>query len=113
MCIDDQFDSTFIYVYYITFMCFQYCHVKHLLVTMKIDLMSSFLCSKNVVFGSVIQGFEVVKMIEKIETVGNFHPKVPIQISGCGELIAVIKVSGNELIDITLKQWDDVTNGIQ
>lgn len=52
------------------------------------------LCSKNVVFGSVIHGFEVVKMIEKVETVGNFHPKVPIQISGCGELIAVIKVSG-------------------
>lgn len=48
---------------------------------------------KNVVFGSVIHGFEVVKMIEKVETVGNFHPKVPIQISGCGELIAVIKKS--------------------
>lgn len=41
---------------------------------------------KHVVFGRVIEGMEVVKSVEKVETGENDKPSVPVVIVACGEV---------------------------
>jgi len=41
---------------------------------------------KHVVFGRVIEGMEVVKQIEKVETGENDVPREPVVIVACGEV---------------------------
>ena len=44
--------------------------------------------SKHVVFGSVVEGMDVVKLLEKVEVAadGSGRPKSPVKITNCGEL---------------------------
>jgi len=44
----------------------------------------SFMDNQTVVFGRVVQGFRVFKLIEKLETV-NEYPNPPVNIEECGE----------------------------
>jgi len=41
---------------------------------------------KHVVFGQVVEGMEVVRMIEGVEKGANDKPNVPVIITDCGEM---------------------------
>jgi peptidylprolyl isomerase len=41
---------------------------------------------KHTIFGRVIQGLEVCREVEEIETGSNDNPKVPVTVVGCGQL---------------------------
>ena len=42
--------------------------------------------NKHVVFGQVIDGMKVVKMIENVSVGANSKPTIPVIISECGQL---------------------------
>ena len=45
-----------------------------------------FLDQKHVVFGQVVEGLKVVRMIENVTTTPNTNkPKIPVVISECGQ----------------------------
>jgi cyclophilin family peptidyl-prolyl cis-trans isomerase len=46
---------------------------------------------KHVVFGHVIQGFEVIKLIENLATDDKNRPFKHVNLAHCGELIMKIK----------------------
>lgn len=50
---------------------------------------------KHVVFGRVVEGIDLVKLIENIETEGS-TPKEPVVIADCGELVAEEEESSKE-----------------
>ena len=47
---------------------------------------ASWLDGKHVVFGKVINGFDVVKEVENVETDDQDKPKVSVVIEDCGEI---------------------------
>ena len=47
---------------------------------------TSWLDGKHVVFGKVINGFDVVKEVENVETDDQDKPKVSVVIEDCGEI---------------------------
>jgi peptidyl-prolyl isomerase G (cyclophilin G) len=53
--------------------------------------LSIFSYRKHVVFGQVIQGFEIIQLIENLPTDEKDKPKTNVTISHCGELIIKIK----------------------
>lgn len=49
------------------------------------------MCSKHVVFGEVIHGYDVVEKIERQETNAENRPVKDVRISNCGELVLQLK----------------------
>ncbi len=41
---------------------------------------------KHVVFGTVIEGHDIVNQIERVSVEENDRPKVPVKITNCGEM---------------------------
>ena len=52
-------------------------------------------CSKHVVFGRVIKGEDVVRLIENSKTDANSRPFKDVLIANCGELVLQVKSKGN------------------
>lgn len=48
---------------------------------------TAWLDGKHVVFGKVVEGMDVVRVVENTETSGSDAPKNPISISECGEIV--------------------------
>ena len=47
---------------------------------------TNWLDGKHVVFGNVIQGMDVVREVENVDTDDQDKPKVNVVIDGCGEI---------------------------
>jgi cyclophilin family peptidyl-prolyl cis-trans isomerase len=47
---------------------------------------TNWLDGKHVVFGKVIQGMDVVREVENVDTDDQDKPKVNVVIDGCGEI---------------------------
>jgi peptidyl-prolyl isomerase G (cyclophilin G) len=50
---------------------------------------------RHVVFGKVVEGMDVLKLLEKVATGANDKPKMPVVIVDCGEIDAVEEEEGN------------------
>ena len=62
---------------------------KHLITFFRINLFFNF--RKHVVFGKVIQGFEIIRYIENLPTDDKNKPDTNVSISHCGELVLKAK----------------------
>ena len=49
-------------------------------------IVTGWLDGKHVVFGEVLEGYEIVKLIENTATSAGDKPTVPVVIEDCGEL---------------------------